>query len=80
MNGGGGGEHAGHIKASANSDWTDLFRFEKSLYDLIRGLRQHKGNEKAYINQSLKECRQECRNVDGGAYFKTRWALDSMAK
>ncbi|KAG9243617.1 adaptin N terminal region-domain-containing protein [Calycina marina] len=38
--------------------------FEKSLYDLIRGLRNHKGNEKAYIQNSLKECRAEIRGQD----------------
>ncbi|PBP25158.1 AP-3 complex subunit delta [Diplocarpon rosae] len=39
-------------------------RFEKSLYDLIRGLRNHKGNEKEYIQNSLKECRTEIRGQD----------------
>ncbi|KAK4122313.1 Adaptor protein complex AP-3 delta subunit [Parathielavia appendiculata] len=38
--------------------------FEKSLYDLIRGLRNHKGNEKEYIQTSLKECRSEIRSQD----------------
>ncbi|KAH7318750.1 adaptin N terminal region-domain-containing protein [Stachybotrys elegans] len=38
--------------------------FEKSLYDLIRGLRNHKGNEKEYIQKSLKECRGEVRSQD----------------
>ncbi|KAK6528852.1 AP-3 complex subunit delta [Orbilia ellipsospora] len=38
--------------------------FEKSLYDLIRGLRAHKGNEKAYIAQSLQECRTEAKSND----------------
>ncbi|KND93859.1 AP-3 complex subunit delta [Tolypocladium ophioglossoides CBS 100239] len=33
--------------------------FEKSLYDLIKGLRNHKGNEKEYIQKTLKECRAE---------------------
>ncbi|KFY58287.1 hypothetical protein V496_06194 [Pseudogymnoascus sp. VKM F-4515 (FW-2607)] len=41
-----------------------LKMFEKSLYDLIRGLRNHKGNEKAYIQNSLKECRAEIRGQD----------------
>ncbi|KAM5342712.1 hypothetical protein ACJ41O_013678 [Fusarium nematophilum] len=41
-----------------------LRRFEKSLYDLIRGLRNHKGNEKEYIQKSLKECRAEVRSQD----------------
>ncbi|KAK4246278.1 adaptin N terminal region-domain-containing protein [Corynascus novoguineensis] len=39
-------------------------RFEKSLYDLIRGLRNHKGNEKEYIQSCLKECRAEIRSQD----------------
>ncbi|TFB04686.1 AP-3 complex subunit delta [Trichoderma ghanense] len=39
-------------------------RFEKSLYDLIRGLRNHKGNEKEYIQKTLKECRAEVRSQD----------------
>ncbi|EHK97912.1 putative AP-3 complex subunit delta [Glarea lozoyensis 74030] len=39
-------------------------RFEKSLYDLIRGLRNHKGNEKEYIQNSLKECRAEIKGSD----------------
>jgi hypothetical protein len=44
-------------------------RFEKSLYDLIRGLRNHKGNEKEYIQNSLKECRAEIRGQDMGQYI-----------
>ncbi|KAK1783422.1 adaptin N terminal region-domain-containing protein [Copromyces sp. CBS 386.78] len=38
--------------------------FEKSLYDLIRGLRNHKGNEKEYIQNCLKECRSEIKGQD----------------
>ncbi|KAJ4306288.1 AP-3 complex subunit delta [Collariella sp. IMI 366227] len=41
-----------------------LIRFEKSLYDLIRGLRNHKGNEREYIQSCLKECRSEIRSQD----------------
>ena len=41
-------------------------RFEKSLYDLIRGLRNHKGNEREYILHSLRECRAEIRGADMG--------------
>lgn len=51
--------------SNSSTDWANLFRFEKSLYDLIRGLRQNKGNEKAYIQNCLKECRQEVRSTDG---------------
>ncbi|KAG9785596.1 Adaptor protein complex AP-3 delta subunit, partial [Aureobasidium melanogenum] len=38
--------------------------FEKSLVDLIRGLRGHKGNEAEYIQSALKECRTEIRSQD----------------
>ena len=38
--------------------------FEKSLYDLIRGLRNHKGNEREYIQESLRECRKEIKSQD----------------
>jgi len=38
--------------------------FEKDLYALIRGLRNHKGNEREYIQESLKECRKEIRSPD----------------
>ncbi|KAG0638506.1 hypothetical protein HOY80DRAFT_887834 [Tuber brumale] len=41
-------------------------RFEKSLYDLIRGLRSHKGNERTYMLECLKECRNEVRSQDLG--------------
>lgn len=47
-------------------------RFEKSLYDLIRGLRNHKGNEKEYIQNSLKECRTEIRGADMGTTLSLR--------
>ena len=38
--------------------------FEKSLVDLIRGLRSHKGNEAEYIQAAIKECRGEIRSQD----------------
>ena len=38
--------------------------FEKDLYALIRGLRNHKGNEREYIQNSIKECRKEIRGSD----------------
>lgn len=41
-------------------------RFEKSLYDLIRGLRNHKGSEVEYIQNSIKECRVEVKSQDMG--------------
>jgi len=49
------------------------YRFEKSLYDLIRGLRNHKGNEKEYIQKTLKECRAEVRSQDMG------WSISHTA-
>lgn len=41
-----------------------MSRFEKSLYDLIRGLRNHKGNEREYIQNSLRECKMEIKGAD----------------
>ena len=38
--------------------------FEKSLVDLIRGLRGHKGQENEYIQDAIKECRKEIRSQD----------------
>jgi AP-3 complex subunit delta len=48
------------------------FRFEKSLYDLIRGMRHQKGNEEAYIQASLKECRKEIKGQDMGKDFNLK--------
>lgn len=44
-----------------------LTRFEKSLYDLIRGLRNNRGNEVEYIQNSLKECKVEIKSQDMGS-------------
>ena len=38
--------------------------FEKSLSDLVRGIRNNKKNEGQYISQALQEIRQELRNVN----------------
>ena len=38
--------------------------FEKDIYQLIRGLRAHKGGEREYIQESLKECRKEVKSQD----------------
>ncbi|TKA75219.1 hypothetical protein B0A55_05896 [Friedmanniomyces simplex] len=38
--------------------------FEKDIYQLIRGLRAHKGAERDYIHQALAECRREVRTTD----------------
>ncbi|GAB1730127.1 hypothetical protein NU195Hw_g7704t1 [Hortaea werneckii] len=38
--------------------------FEKDIYQLIRGLRAHKGREREYIQSSLRECRKEIKGQD----------------
>lgn len=38
--------------------------FEKDILQLIKGLRAHKGNEREYIQSSLKECRKEIKSQD----------------
>jgi len=38
--------------------------FEKDVFQLIRGLRAHKGNEREYILASLRECRKEIKSQD----------------
>ena len=38
--------------------------FEKDIYQLIRGLRAHKGREREYIQECLKECRKEIKGQD----------------
>ncbi|KAF2083854.1 Adaptor protein complex AP-3 delta subunit [Saccharata proteae CBS 121410] len=43
---------------------TSIAVFEKSLYDLIRGLRNNKGREREYVQESLRECRKEIRSQD----------------
>lgn len=45
---------------------TPCRRFEKSLYDLIRGLRSHKGKEEEYIKNCIRECRTEIKSQDMG--------------
>ena len=41
-------------------------RFEKSLYDLIKGLRNHRGAEEEYVQGSLQECKTEIKSQDMG--------------
>ena len=38
--------------------------FEKDIYQLIRGLRAHKGHEREYMLESLRECRKEIKSQD----------------
>ncbi|KAJ5946235.1 hypothetical protein N7454_003074, partial [Penicillium verhagenii] len=38
--------------------------FEKSLYDLIKGLRSHKGGEDEYVQACLRECKAEIKLQD----------------
>ncbi|KHN95399.1 AP-3 complex subunit delta [Metarhizium album ARSEF 1941] len=51
---------------STNPDDNSVARtgFEKSLYDLIRGLRTSKGGGKDFIQKNLKDCRAEVRSPD----------------
>lgn len=42
------------------------YRFEKSLYDLIKGLRNNKGAEEDFIQNSLRECKAEIKLQDMG--------------
>ena len=46
-------------------------RFEKSLYDLIKGLRNHKGAEEEYVQGSLRECKAEIKSQDMGMPFES---------
>lgn len=55
-----------------------LDRFEKSLYDLIRGLRNHKGSEKDYIQNSIRECRTEIKGQDIGLLGGSLTALATL--
>ena len=38
--------------------------FQKSLTDLVRGIRNNKGSESAYVSQCISEIKQELRNED----------------
>ena len=38
--------------------------FRKSLLDLVKGLRSHKGNESEYINQCLSDIKEEVKSTD----------------
>lgn len=38
--------------------------FEKSLQDLVKGIRSNKRDPSAFISQSIQEIKQELRNVD----------------
>lgn len=58
--------HVKWLPSFQGDNFTDELRFEKSLYDLIRGLRNHRGNEREYIQNSLRECRLEIRGADMG--------------
>ena len=58
--------------SSATLNVDERNRFEKSLYDLIRGLRSHKGSEAEYIQNSLKECKSEIKSPDMGSCFSVQ--------
>lgn len=55
-----------------------LKRFEKSLYDLIRGLRTHKGSEAEYIQNSLKECKSEIKSPDMGVFSSLAYFISQI--
>ena len=38
--------------------------FRKSLLDLVKGLRSHKDDESAFINECLSEIKDEVKNSD----------------
>ena len=38
--------------------------FEKTLTDLIKGIRAHKGSEAKYIDASIGDCRKEIKSRD----------------
>lgn len=38
--------------------------FEKSLQDLVKGIRSHKRDPSAFISQAIQEIKQELRSVD----------------
>ena len=38
--------------------------FEKTLNELIKGIRAHKGSESKYIESAIEECRKEIKNKD----------------
>jgi len=38
--------------------------FEKSLQDLVKGIRSHKRDPSAFISQSIQEIKLELRNTD----------------
>lgn len=38
--------------------------FEKSLQDLVKGIRSHKRDPSAFISHSIQDIKQELKNVD----------------
>ena len=38
--------------------------FEKTLTDLVKGVRAHKKTEEAYISSAIKECKDELSSTD----------------
>lgn len=63
-------QHVGRpVRIAASFTLTTVARFEKDLYDLIRGLRNHKGSERAYLRDSIRECRKEVKGSDMGEHW-----------
>ena len=38
--------------------------FEKSLQDLVKGIRAHKRDPAAFVSTAIAECKRELKNVD----------------
>jgi AP-3 complex subunit delta len=55
--------------------------FEKTLTDLIKGIRAHKGSEAKYIDSSIGDCRKEIKSRDLGikaqAILKLAYVYDN---
>jgi hypothetical protein len=54
--------------ATGLTDQSRWLRFEKSLYDLIKGLRNHKDGEDEYVQSCLRECKAEIKSQDMGRH------------
>ncbi len=52
--------------------------FEKSLQDLVKGIRSHKRDPSAFISQSIQELKQELKNVDPFIKAQVRASFPSV--
>jgi hypothetical protein len=57
--------------------------FEKSLNELIKGIRAHKGSEAKYIDAAIADCRKEVKSKDpdikAKAVLKLAYVAHSLA-